>query len=198
MFFAVFLIRRVCLWAFWIRVRIRNLFVRIRILILPSTSKKIEANLYLYSCVTSLWIFIFEKWCNIPWKRNKNKNLEKKNYFLLVSWRWLTKKAGSGSASGSGSICQRYGSASGFVPKCHGSGTLVFLLNICFLEMMYLFWRNNNLDDLADSFAGAFNVTNTPNDTNRWTVHGLCPFFMKLPALKRYWYRSIRFSSKLK
>jgi|LakMenE01Jun11ns_1017448.scaffolds.fasta_scaffold9258649_1 hypothetical protein len=35
--------------------------------------------------------------------------------------------------------------------------------------MVFLFWRNNNLDDLADSFAGAFNVTNTPNDTNRWT-----------------------------
>jgi len=27
--------------------------------------------------------------------------------------------------------------------------------------------RSNNLDDLADSFAGSFTVTNTPNDTNR-------------------------------
>jgi hypothetical protein len=41
---------------------------------------------------------------NVPSKSNK-----KKNNFLLISWRSLTKIAGSGSASGS--ISERYGSA---------------------------------------------------------------------------------------
>ncbi len=41
---------------------------------------------------------------------------------FLASWRSLTKRVGLG--SGAGSISQRYGSASGSVPKCHGSGTL--------------------------------------------------------------------------
>ncbi len=62
-----------------------------------------RTNIFLLSCdflfllfVTSLWIFIFEEWC---------KDLPKKKYFLLVSWRSLTKRAGSGSFS------QRHGSA---------------------------------------------------------------------------------------
>ncbi len=45
---------------------------------------------------------------NVPSKRNKHKNLELKKYFLLVSWRSLTKRAGS--ESGSGSFWHKYGS----------------------------------------------------------------------------------------
>ena len=40
-----------------------------------------------------------------------SKSNNQKNNFLLTFWRSLTKIAGSGSASGSGSISQRYGSA---------------------------------------------------------------------------------------
>jgi len=59
--------------------------------ILPSTSKEIKKNFYFYCFATSLWLFIF-------------KNLENKKYFLLVSWRSLTKRAGSRS----GSVSQIY------------------------------------------------------------------------------------------
>ncbi len=45
---------------------------------------------------------------NVPSKRNKHKNLKKKAYFLLASWRTLTKRAGSWS------VCQRYGSGTLF------------------------------------------------------------------------------------
>jgi hypothetical protein len=47
---------------------------------------------------------IFEKNVNVPFKSNKQKNLEKNN-FLLPSPRSLMK------ITGSGSVCQRYGSA---------------------------------------------------------------------------------------
>ncbi len=50
---------------------------------------------------------------NVPSKRNKHLNLVKKKYFLLASWRSLTKKAGSGS----GSVNQMYGCA---VPRMAG------------------------------------------------------------------------------
>ncbi len=43
-----------------------------------------------------------------PQRSNKKQKLEEKNKFLLVSWRSLTKRAGSGA----GSASQRYGSAS--------------------------------------------------------------------------------------
>jgi hypothetical protein len=48
----VFRIRIRMFWVFWIHIRIRNLFVRIRIL--PSTSKKFKKNLDFYCFVTSL------------------------------------------------------------------------------------------------------------------------------------------------
>jgi hypothetical protein len=48
----------------------------------------------------------------VPSKRNKQKNLEKKKYFLLASCQPLTEKAVSGAGPGS-------------VPKCHGSTTMV-------------------------------------------------------------------------
>jgi hypothetical protein len=72
---------------------------------------------------TVLWIFIFEKWCNVPSKSNEQKN-SLKNNFLLTSWGSLTKIAGSGSIGqryGSVSISQRYGSGS--VPIFHGTAT---------------------------------------------------------------------------
>ncbi len=54
-------IRTVCFWASRIRIRIRNLFVRIRIL--PSANKKIKKNLDFYVFVTSSWHVIFEECC---------------------------------------------------------------------------------------------------------------------------------------
>jgi hypothetical protein len=65
--------------------------------------------------VTSSWLFILEKWCKCAFRRYGNK--QKKIYWL--SWRSLTKIAGSesasgsvsGSGSGSESINQKYGSA---------------------------------------------------------------------------------------
>ena len=41
-------------WLSWIRIRIHNLFVQIRIRILPSTSLKRKKNLDFYCFVTSL------------------------------------------------------------------------------------------------------------------------------------------------
>ncbi len=47
--------------------------------------------------MTSLWLFIFEKWCkNVPCLQ---KVISRKKSFLLVSWRLMTKIAGSGSIS---------------------------------------------------------------------------------------------------
>ncbi len=46
-------------WASWIR--IRNLFVRIRIRILPSSKQKMKKNLDFYCFVTSYWLLIFEE-----------------------------------------------------------------------------------------------------------------------------------------
>jgi len=78
----------------------------------PSISKqKIKENLDSYRS-TVLWLlydfFIFEEWYNInvPSKRNKHKNLEKRKFVLLAYWRSLTKRAGSGAES----VIQRYGS----------------------------------------------------------------------------------------
>ncbi len=48
---------------------------------------------------------------NVASKSNKHKKLCKKISFLLASWRSMTKIAGSGSGSESGSIGQRHGSA---------------------------------------------------------------------------------------
>ncbi len=55
--------------------------------------------------MTFLWLFIFEEWCECTFKSNKQKYLGKFFFFLLPSWRSLTKRAGSGTVS------QRYGSA---------------------------------------------------------------------------------------
>ncbi len=65
-----------------------------------------EKNLDFYFFVTSLWLFIFEKWCKCTCKKWYAEKLWKKIYFLLASWRSLMIIAGSGSGSGS-------------TPKCH-------------------------------------------------------------------------------
>ncbi len=64
-------------------------------------------NLDSYCFVTSLWIFIFEKLYTCSHVLSKINKLN----FLLMSWRSLTKIVGSGFASGSESVSQRYGSA---------------------------------------------------------------------------------------
>jgi hypothetical protein len=66
--------------------------------IIKQNSKK---NLYFYCFVTSVWLFIFEEWCKCTFKKNKQKT----RFFLLASWRSLTKRAASISVS------QRYRSA---------------------------------------------------------------------------------------
>ncbi len=64
-----------------------------------------KKNIDSFCFVTSSWLFIFEKLCKctVPSKSNKQKNFEKNNF--LLTWRSLTKIAGSGPAS----ISQRYG-----------------------------------------------------------------------------------------
>ncbi len=57
-------IRRIRMfWASWIRIRIRSSQVRIRLRILPSSSKNSKKNPDFYCFVTSLWLFIFEGRC---------------------------------------------------------------------------------------------------------------------------------------
>ncbi len=65
----------VCFWASWIRIRIRNLFVRIRIL--PSTSKKINNLDFLLFCDffmtyylrNMVWMYL-QKWVSIKtWRK---------------------------------------------------------------------------------------------------------------------------------
>ncbi len=56
--------------ASWFRIEICKLFIRIRIRILLSTSKKNEENLDFYCFVTSLWLFIFEGWWKCTFKKD--------------------------------------------------------------------------------------------------------------------------------
>jgi hypothetical protein len=109
-------------------------FVRIRIL--PSTSKK--SNKTLISTI-NLLIFDFLSMktdVNVTSKRNKQKNFEKA-YFLLASCLPLTKTAGSGAESESGSRSQWCVS----VPIFHGSTTL----NIALLLGISLLGRLGNM-----------------------------------------------------
>ncbi len=76
------------------RIRIR-IRLLIRLLILPSSSKNSKKNLDFYCFVTSLWLFIFEEWC-------KYTSVTDPDPYVFVP----------------------PGSASGSVPKCHGSPTL--------------------------------------------------------------------------
>ncbi len=89
----------VCLWAFWIQIRI-----------LPSLSKNSKKNLEFLYFGTSFWLFIFKDWCKWTFKYVViSKKTVKKTYILLAPCQPLTKKAGSGSEAGS--ISQWYGSA---------------------------------------------------------------------------------------
>jgi len=87
-----------CFWASWIRIRI-----------LISLRKYSKKNLDFYCFVTSFWLFIFVKWCKSTFKKVKCRKTFKKISFLLASWRSMMKIEGS--ASRSGSISQRHGSA---------------------------------------------------------------------------------------
>ncbi len=49
--------------------RYSEIRIRIRIRILPSSSKNCKKNLYFYCFVTSLWLFIFEEWCKCTFKK---------------------------------------------------------------------------------------------------------------------------------
>ena len=104
----------------------------VRILLPPSINNKENVDSYCF--VISLWLFIL----NVPWKSNMQKKL---GIFLQVL-RSLTKIAGSGSvqncqdqqhcrkvvncsgsAIGSGTIGQRFGSPD--FPNFHGTATLL-------------------------------------------------------------------------
>ncbi len=76
------------------------------------------ANLDSWYCfVISLWLFIFEKWCNFTFKKkNKQKNLGKKYFFVGVL---KVNEENSRIRSPSGSLSPRGGSGS--VSKCHRS-----------------------------------------------------------------------------
>ncbi len=83
----------VMLWASWIHIQIRNLFVRIRIRlcirILLSPCTNIKKNLDFYCFVTSLWLFIFEEWCKCAFKKENAWKLgEKKNFLLAFQGHW--------------------------------------------------------------------------------------------------------------
>ncbi len=55
-------------WAFWIRIRVLNLFVRIRGSF-HQQAKKTKKPIDLYCLVTYLWLFIFEEWCKCTFKK---------------------------------------------------------------------------------------------------------------------------------
>ncbi len=69
----------VCFWASWIRIRIRKLFVRIRIL--PAINKIMKKSLDFYFFWDFFWLFIFEEWCKCIIKRIRIQNWKKKNTF---------------------------------------------------------------------------------------------------------------------
>ncbi len=104
-----------CFRAFWIRIHLSEIWIRIRlrIRILLSSSKNSKKNLDSYRTV--LWLLLdfvsLKNDVNVPSKSNKQKNLFFKISFLLVSWRSMMKIAGSGSESGSDPFSQRHGSA---------------------------------------------------------------------------------------
>jgi hypothetical protein len=65
------------------------------------------------------WIFILKNDINVASKSQTQEKILLKNYFfLLASWRSMTKTEGSGSEA------WNRVSGSGSTPKCHGSATL--------------------------------------------------------------------------
>ncbi len=81
------------------QIRIR-LQIRLHIRILTSTSKKIIKNLNFCWLVTFYWLFMFKDWCKCAYRNYRNKqNKSEKTYFLVASWKSLTKRAGSRSVN---------------------------------------------------------------------------------------------------
>jgi hypothetical protein len=68
---------------------------------------------------------------NVP-----SKQIRKKMYFLLASWKSLTQRAGVGS----GFVCQRYRSAETIRIKIHGSGRLFFLFIVNIVDLIGFVW----------------------------------------------------------
>ncbi len=81
----------------------RYLWIRLRILL--SLSKNSKKNLDFYCFVTSVWLFIFEKWCKsrVPLKSNMQKNVFLISFCWHLEGQWWKQK--------SGSISQKHGSA---------------------------------------------------------------------------------------
>jgi hypothetical protein len=100
-----------------IRIRIR---IRIWVRILLFASKNSKKNLNSYCFVTSFGLFIFENYVNVTFKKQKNfffnsffagnLKVNGENRRIRIHWSdaWIR------------------GSGSGFTPKCHESGTLLF------------------------------------------------------------------------
>ncbi len=114
------------------------------------TSRNSKKNLYLYCFVSSLWLFSVNNDLNVQYLQKVISQINLKKLFLLAFWRSLTKRAGSGSVS------QRYGSrGSGFVPKCHESGTASRTLFFLGARRMLMGWRVKWAWDSSSRFSGA-------------------------------------------
>ncbi len=74
-------------WAFWIRIHLSEVWIRIRlwIRILLSPSKNSKKNLASYCFVTSFLLFIFENDVNWPSKSTGDKQ---KNFFFQLVFCW--------------------------------------------------------------------------------------------------------------
>jgi hypothetical protein len=100
-------------------------------IILLSSSR--NRNLDSYGFVISFGLFLsLKNDVNVPSESNKQKNFI--YIILLASWRSVTKIAGSGSESGSGST-----------PKCHGSGTLHLTYCICIFFLLLIVSSQSSL-----------------------------------------------------
>jgi hypothetical protein len=101
----------------WIQIRIRILWASLsRSRILLSSSKNSKKNLYSFCFVTSLWLFILEKWCKCSSKSNKQNNSG-----LRIRINWLEARI-PGSGSG---------------PKWHGSTTLTFQYTVTNMHITF-------------------------------------------------------------
>jgi hypothetical protein len=98
----------------WMRIRIR------KFLDLPSTSK----NPWFMLFSDFLMTFFFEDWCKKYLQKIISKKIWKKKFFLMGSWKSLTKRAGSGSAAGSGSVIKCTDPRIWIQIKCYRSGTM--------------------------------------------------------------------------
>ncbi len=95
------------LWASWSRGRI-----------LLSSNKNSRKNLDSYCFVTSLWLFILEKWCKCSLKSSRQKKV-----FCLKVWKSRTNP--DKLVRGTVPLIRIWNR-----PKCHGSTTLTFLSTV--------------------------------------------------------------------